>query len=361
MSAPLLIHSLAEFRELIFACLDKVGPDSIVEVGAEDGTFTKELLEWARDHGARVTAVEPMPTAIVIELAETWPELHLVEERSPAALEHLEAADVYLIDGDHNYATLLGELRAIYDQDAKQSSLVFLHDVGWPSGRRDMYYDPASLPSEAVHPHTYAKGVVPASDEVVEGGFRGGGQFAWARREGGQENGVLTAVEDFLRDRVDQYCFVTVPCVFGLGVLFPRSAPWAETLNTILSPYDGNAILARLEQNRLSLYLAVLRLQDERTATVQRVEQLELERRDLDVENRALWARLTELEAASGHRTQQMELQMQTLRDELKVLGRSRAFAVAEVLSRARGLVGKGQSNVSRRRLRSVLEASTGS
>lgn len=357
MAAPLLIHSLAEFRQLIFECLELVGPRRIVEIGSEDGTFTTELLQWARDHGATVTAVEPLPTPAVAELATKWPELHLVEERSPKALEHIEAADVYLVDGDHNHATVRGELEAVYGHDGNRSSVVFLHDVGWPSGRRDMYYDPAGLPPEAVHPHTYTKGVVPGRDEVVEGGFRGAGQFAWARHEGGPANGVRTAVEDFLRDHGDRFCFVTVPCVFGLGVVFPASAPWAEALGTLLAPYDGNELLERMEENRLSLYLAVLAMQDDRTRALQRLEQLQLERRDVDVENRALWARVAELEATFGRLSQQT----QAVRDELEALVKSRAFAVVEVLSRAKRLAGRGESNVSRRRLESVLEAATGS
>ncbi len=32
--APLLLHSLAEFREIIYGCLDAAGVRSIAEVGA---------------------------------------------------------------------------------------------------------------------------------------------------------------------------------------------------------------------------------------------------------------------------------------------------------------------------------------
>ncbi|MBW3645622.1 MAG: class I SAM-dependent methyltransferase, partial [Actinobacteria bacterium] len=142
MRGPLLLHSLAEFRELIFECFDVVHPGSLVEVGAEDGTFTVELLRWARDHEATVHAVEPFPTPAISELVASWPELHLVEEHSPAALEKLEPADVYLVDGDHNYVTVRAELQAIFGGEGDRPCLAFLHDVGWPSGRRDMYYDP---------------------------------------------------------------------------------------------------------------------------------------------------------------------------------------------------------------------------
>jgi hypothetical protein len=223
-----------------------------------------------------------------------------------------------------------------------------------------MYYAPDGLAPEAVHAHTWEKGVVPESDGVVEGGFRGAGQFAWARREGGPANGVRTAVEDFLSRNGDQFVFVTVPCVFGLGVLFPRAAPWAEALVTLLAPYDDSPLLVRMEQNRISLYLAVLELQDASAEALERLEQMQLERRDLDAENRALWARLSELEEEVGQLSHRTELRVQSLRDELDALARSRAFAVAEVLVRVKALAGGGATTVSRRRLREVLESTDG-
>jgi hypothetical protein len=364
VSGPLLMHSLAEFGEIIFRCLDVVAPRSLVEVGAEDGTFTVELLRWADDHDATVHAVEPFPTPAIMELAERWPQLHLVEERSPGALEKLEAADVYLVDGDHNYVTVRAELDAIFGAGGERSPMAFLHDVEWPSGRRDMYYDPDGLPPEAVHPHTYHKGVVPGCGGVVEGGFRGAGAFAWARHEGGPANGVRTAVEDFLVAHDGELRFLTVPCVFGLGVVYPASAPWATSVDEVLAPYADNPLLARLEENRLSLYLTVIELQDHLAQTSELLaqtsrllEQARLERRDVDAENRALWARTGELEHLLAEQVGSLESRLQLLRSEIDVLARSRAFALTEVVSRATQLGGRAGEPVSRRRLRDLLEA----
>jgi hypothetical protein len=364
VSPPLLLHSLAEFRELIFDCLEVVGARELVEVGAEDGTFTVELLRWARGHSATVHAVEPFPRPAITELVEAWPELDLVEDRSPGALEKLDPADVYLLDGDHNYVTVRAELDAIFGGAGDRSPLVLLHDVDWPSGRRDMYYDPESLPPEAVHPHTYERGVVPGREGVVEGGFRGAGQFAWARHEGGPGNGVRTAVEDFLAASEQELTFVTVPCVFGLGVVYPALAPWAMPLGEVLAPYADNPLLARLEENRLALYLAVLELQDvldqtvqHRDHVVQLLNQAQLERRDVDAENRALWARTAELEHLLDEQVGSLASRLELLRSEIDRLARSRAFALTEVVSRAKQLGGGAGEPVSRRRLRDLLEA----
>jgi hypothetical protein len=369
VSGPLLMHSLTEFGEIIFRCLDVVAPRSLVEVGAEDGTFTVELLRWAGDHDATVHAVEPFPTPAIMELAERWPQLHLMEERSPGALEKLESADVYLVDGDHNYVTVRAELDAIFGAGGERSPLAFFHDVEWPSGRRDMYYDPDGLPPEAVHPHTYHKGVVPGCGGVVEGGFRGAGAFAWARHEGGPANGVRTAVEDFLVAHDGELRFVTVPCVFGLGVVYPASAPWATSVDEVLAPYADNPLLARLEENRLSLYLTVIELQDHLARTSQLLEQARLERRDVDAENRALWARtaeleelLAELEELLAEQVGSLEARLKMLRGEVEQLVQSRALAVAEGVSRVRQVAaGRGGRPLSRKRLRELLEATSAS
>lgn len=59
---------------------------------------------------------------------EVLPELH-------------DTFDCILIDGDHNWYTVYHELKMIYDRELlKRGGIVFLHDVEWPWGRRDMYY-----------------------------------------------------------------------------------------------------------------------------------------------------------------------------------------------------------------------------
>ncbi len=265
MPVPLLLHSLTEHQDLILDCLDVVGARQVVEVGSEFGGFTSALAAWAERTGGRSVAVEPFPAQEIRDLAGTCPSFTLLEGRSPGALREIDLADAYVLDGDHTYWTVLHELRVIAERagDA-QHPLVVLHDVGWPSGRRDQYYAPEELPAAAVHEHAWDAEVVPSVAGVVEqGGWRGEGAFALALHEGGTENGVLTAVEDYLGESTADLAYAQVPSVFGLGVVYPRTAPWAPALAALLGPWDRNAHLSRLEQNRISLYLRVLTLQDE--------------------------------------------------------------------------------------------------
>jgi hypothetical protein len=258
MEEPLLLHSLLEHRDLVFACLDAAAPRRIVEIGSETGGFTKALVEWASERGATVASVEPAPAGEIVELAAANDHFELIRGRSPQALAATGPADVYVIDGDHNYWTVSRELEIAF---AEPPTLAVLHDVGWPCARRDQYYAPDALPPEAVHPHSFEKGRAPDAAELVDGGFRGAGQFAVALAEGGDRNGVLTAVEDFVRDR-PQLCYRHVPAIFGVGFVYPKDAPYARRVGQRLAPWHDNELLARLERNRVRMFARLLELQD---------------------------------------------------------------------------------------------------
>lgn len=262
---PVLLHSLATFGSELVACLDAARPRRIIEIGSETGAFSELLLRWATENDAVLVSVDPDPPAALRSLAQSSAHLEVVAQASPAALEGIDPASAYVVDGDHNYFTVSKELAAIYagdEEDPSAAPLTILHDVGWPAARRDLYYDPERLPSDAVHEHSFREGVVPDEPGTVAGGFRSRGEFAVALHEGGPANGVLTAVEDFLAER-PALRLIVLPCVFGVGVLFHRKAPYATTIEERLGPLDGSTLLARLEENRLRLYLTILDLQDE--------------------------------------------------------------------------------------------------
>lgn len=269
---PLLLHSLTEFRSVLLPVLDAVRPQRLVEIGGEGGQFTEELASWAERHDAELHCVEPEPTTAVLALADAG-RLRLTQGKSPAALADLPAFDLAIVDGDHNWHVVSGELRALFE-DREEPPVAILHDVAWPAARRDQYYDPDDIPGDRRHPYDHALGAVP--DEPLlqpVGGFRGEGAFAYALEEGGERNGVLTAVEDFLADR-DDLELRRIPVIFGVGVVFAREAPYADALRALLDPLHEHPLLARLEANRVDLFLAVLRARDELRAQREGVDAL---------------------------------------------------------------------------------------
>lgn len=245
-------HSLVHHAEVLLPCLDAAGARSVVEVGAYAGDLTRVLVDWAAGSGARVSAIDPSPQESLVELAREREELELVRETSLGALRHIAVPDAVVIDGDHNYYTVSEELRLIDERAGTELPLLLFHDVSWPHGRRDDYFDPELIPADHRQPIAEGGGLFPGVQGIRPGGlpYRGA-----AAQEGGPRNGVLTAVEDFVRER-EELRLAIVPVFFGLGIVWRRDAPWAAELEKLLGPWDRNALLERLEANRV-LHLAV--------------------------------------------------------------------------------------------------------
>ena len=307
--------TLANVREIVFACLEAAGARSVAEIGAEHGLFTSELLAWAEGNGAeRITAIDPAPRPRLSELAERRPELELIVEASHAALPALDLPDAVIVDGDHNYFTVREELRLVGEKAGDGLlPLILLHDIGWPLARRDSYHDPGRLAGEHRRPYADQGFLVPGDAGLAERGLY---YERIALVEGGPRNGVLTAVEDFVAGG-EHLRLAIVPPFFGLGVLWDERAPWAERMATTVAPWDRNPLLERMETKRVFHLVAEFE-------NLQRVDAL----RTADYVHRyRLIGRL------------------------LPLVG-SRAFALAERISNVRQ---RGRPNVSRADLEALL------
>lgn len=178
--------SLANVWELIRGLLDAAAAGSVVEVGAFRGELTRDLLDWAASRAATVIAIDPRPAEPLERLAAEQPALDLIRRTSFDVLDHIAIPDAAIIDGDHNYYTVTGELARIHaKRPGAAFPLTMFHDVGWPLARRDSYHDPDSIPSEHRHPIPPGQELAPepsfadprpfAHTTTVEGGPRNGG------------------------------------------------------------------------------------------------------------------------------------------------------------------------------------------
>jgi Methyltransferase domain len=241
--------SLLHNAEFVLGCLDAVGARSVVEVGAFMGELTRLLLRWAEPTDARVIAIDIAPHPDLESLEAAHDNLRLIRATSHAALAELPPADAIILDGDHNYYTVSEELRIIWQrtgEERRQLPLLLLHDVGWPHGRRDDYYVPERIPAEHRQPLADA-GLYPGEPGTYHGGIPCDNPAA---HEGGPRNGVLTAVEDFIAAH-DRLRLAIVPAFFGLGVVWDTAAPHHDALTKVLSTWDRNPLLQRMEDNRV--------------------------------------------------------------------------------------------------------------
>jgi hypothetical protein len=255
---------MGNLAEIVIPCLEAAAPASLIEIGAYAGDVTRLLVEWAQAGGAHLWSVDPDPQEALVALAQANPQLELVRRTSLEALPELPAAEAYVVDGDHNYYTVSEELRLIAERTGSSMPLLICHDVCWPHARRDSYFAPDQIPDEHRRPTVEGGYVFPGYQGLRDGGLI----YRWpAREEGGPRNGVLTALEDFLSKR-NELRFALVPAFFGLGVVWARDAPYSESLEEILAPWDRNPLLERLEANRV-LHLAAWQREGARAAWCQ--------------------------------------------------------------------------------------------
>src|SRR5579864_1231795 len=125
---------------------------NLLEIGADFGWNTRNILQYCRETGAHVDVVDPAPRPELRGvLAQYDTEFTYYPLKSIDAIPRISAPDVALVDGDHNWYTVFTELTLLFERASYLSiapPIVIHHDVGWPYGRRDMYYDPDALKPE---------------------------------------------------------------------------------------------------------------------------------------------------------------------------------------------------------------------
>ena len=244
--------------EVLAPLLGELKPVSTVEIGTEHGKTADRLLELGASWGGVVHAVDPVPQFDVEAWQRRWGERFIFHrEKSLDVLPEIERFDAVLIDGDHNWYTVHHELlmlERLAKAHGRGFPLVLLHDVGWPYGRRDLYYDPDDIPAAQRQPWA-KRGMHPAQSELLpRGGFNA--HLCNATHEGGPKNGVLTAVEDFAKVCGEELSQFRIPAAFGLAILLPKALEAAHPrLGELCRPWGSPHVekfVERLELARLS-------------------------------------------------------------------------------------------------------------
>jgi predicted O-methyltransferase YrrM len=218
-------------RDWIIPLAEKHGWRSFCEIGASTGLSSDELLKLPN---ITHTIVDP---CLDMDLALKFAGDARVTVKKGNSLDVLPnltgAYDCILIDGDHNWYTVFNELRLIRELALlPPGGTIFFHDVGWPYGRRDMYYQPDTIPPE--YRLEYArKNIVRGQRQLVDSAGKNQ-HLNNAVHEGGPRNGVLTAIEDFVAEHPTEYHFCRVWHQFGLGILQYRTRKGSDDLSFLV-------------------------------------------------------------------------------------------------------------------------------
>lgn len=210
------------WKGIIRPIIEGLNPDNMIEIGVDKGDNTKNILRYCSDNKCKLISIDPFPDSSVSELEQQYPdEFTLLRDLSLNVLSDIKTADVYFIDGDHNWYTVFNELKTIESKTTNNFPLVFLHEMDWPYDRRDLYYNPDDIPPEYIHEYAQ-KGIDLHSKFLVdEYGVNSG--LKNALEYGAKKSGVLTAVEDFLNETNYDLRLIKVPGFHGLGIIYDEN------------------------------------------------------------------------------------------------------------------------------------------
>jgi cephalosporin hydroxylase/GT2 family glycosyltransferase len=243
--------------DVVAPLIDAVQPRRIVEIGALRGETTVRMLRGL-GQDCELHVIDPVPQFDPAEHERMFPgRYHFHLGTSLEVLPDLPPADVVLVDGDHNWYTVFHELKLLAETARGAEvplPLLVLHDVGWPYGRRDLYYAPDRIPSGFRQPHRRA-GMRPGRSALVGNG--GMNRDMWnAEHEGGPRNGVMTALDDFVAEHPSALRVVVVPIFYGLAIVAePRVVDAHPDLAALLDhleyPEGRSEIIALAERIRV--------------------------------------------------------------------------------------------------------------
>lgn len=274
--------------------IETAQPRRLIEIGADRGWNTRNILAYCRQTGAQADIIDPAPQpSLHAVLAEYGPaEYRYHPLKSIAAIPQLDTPDVALIDGDHNWATVYSELTLLHARAEQQQlppPIVLAHDVAWPYARRDMYYNPDDLEASQKHAYAYC-GILPGVNELVEHGMNG--VLANALHEGGPRNGVLTAYEDYIESSGVDYTFRKLPFFNGLGILIPAARMTPSLQALVDSFFTAESLFDACQLIEAdSMHLRAILTQTE-TALTKRTAALQRAREAIELQNQ----RITDLE-----------------------------------------------------------------
>ena len=232
---------------IIEPILHELDVNNIVEIGSDYGVNTRNILDYCVKYDKNMVAIDPNPKFDLDEFVKEYGDkFKLYADLSLDILPKLDNYDCVLIDGDHNWYTVYNELKIISKQSGDDFPLVFIHDIAWPYGRRDLYYNPNNIPTAYLNEYKQ-EAIDVLSDELSNIGLNG--HLNNAVEVDTERNGVLTAVEDFINQSSLEFDLIKIPAFHGLGILFESNEKIKNIIESIIEKSNISQILEKFYLN----------------------------------------------------------------------------------------------------------------
>ena len=242
------------WHDVVAPVIEAAHARRVVEIGALRGDQT-ELMLRRLGPDVDLHVIDPVPFFDPAEHERRFAGRYVFHRAlSVDVLGDLPPMDVALIDGDHNWYTVFTELNLLADVALRAGApmpVMVLHDVGWPYGRRDLYYDPSNIPAE--HRQPWRRAGIRRGERRLVGVGGLNSNLANAEHEGGARNGVMTAVDDFVAARGEALRLLVLPVLFGLAIVVAEDRSAAQPALAAqldrLESAEGKDMLLRLGED----------------------------------------------------------------------------------------------------------------
>jgi len=207
---------------IIKPIIEGLKPNAMIEIGVDKGENTINILEYCLENNCNLISIDPLPDSSVSELEYEYEnQFTLIRDLSLNVLSDVGDAQVFFIDGDHNWYTVYNELKVIQDNAKEHFPLIFLHDVEWPYARRDLYYNPDAIPPK--YTNKYARRGIDLHSKQLTEKIGVNSALNNALESDTPKNGVFTAVEDFLNTTDFDLKSIIIPGFHGLGIIYDQN------------------------------------------------------------------------------------------------------------------------------------------
>lgn len=263
------------WEDIIGPIIKEIQPKHIVEVGCKEGKNSINILEYCKKTGVVTTLIDPYPELDKEKLFQEYGDLYtLHEDLSLNVIYKLKKYEVILLDGDHNYYTVYHELKSIEKGYNDQNfPIIFMHDICWPYARRDLYYNPKTIPDQYRHPYE-KKGMIQEQGKLLEAGGLNS-HLNNAIYENNIKNGVLTAVEDFLSESEIEMEFIKYKYFNGLGLLIAKHNK--KIIERAYNIKQSDKLINKLEKNRNMLEIKIADIREDSEIKRHRINELTTE------------------------------------------------------------------------------------
>ena len=220
--------------------LSRFKVEKILAIGLSNELIMDEIISFLKDNNCFLYAIDPKLDVkdVVKEYDDIKDSIEYYSNDSLNVLPELKDIDAVFINGDPNWYTVYNELNLIKENNSK-FPIVFVCNNKYPHKRRDSYTNPNKIPKEFKNECSNDLQIIYEENDETRCTMVKDG-LCHAIQEDTPKNGVLTAIEDFLKEN-SSLEFLDINPLEGISLIYPYSEIAKLRVNQILENPTENA------------------------------------------------------------------------------------------------------------------------